>query len=411
MKINLDNPARISRSACHLLGAPTILVKMKNTDLAYYPADYQTSRQLFRSTIEGLGKDLAEMGSWAVPSALDPDLFVDYSYLPATQTPERLFLIISGVHGLEAYTGCGIQQLFLREFLPRFDHRRNGLLLVHSLNPFGFKYHRRCTENGVNLNRNCSIHPELYQIKNEPSLQISRRFIPQEPVKSTQSHMLSRMKIAGHEVFFDELSMDEIVKHVGKGQFETHEGLEFGGHRPEPQVQALIDKLKQVAPQYRDLILFDLHTGLGDRGRLHLLRGDHDRGVNLELFQELFKTEDDKAIYDYTPTEVSGFYRTHGATNDLFPELAANHQRCCTLTLEFGTIGHSLEAQIDGLNRWVLEHQGTIFGYANKNLEQEIKSAYLERFFPSQQEWQQTIIQTSRAFFDAVMGRSGALKT
>lgn len=379
---------------------------MKNRDLAYYPTGYQDSRNRFQTSCRALG----EFGSWPVPSSTDQDLFADYFYLPAAENPERLFLMISGVHGLEAYTGCGIQQLFINEFLPQFDRRKNGLLLVHSLNPFGFKHHRRSTENGINLNRNCSIHSDLYQIKNSASLEISQRFIPREPVKSLKSYMLSRMKVLGQEVFFDDLSMDEIVKHVGKGQFESRDGLEFGGHQPEPQIAALISKLKEIAPHYRDLILFDLHTGLGDRGRLHLLRGDHERGIHLELFKELLRPDNDKTIYDYTPTEVSGFYRTHGATNDLFPELATDRQRCCTLTLEFGTIGHSLEAQIDSLNRWVLEHQGSLFGYADSSLEKEIKDSYLDRFFPRQEEWRLSIMETSRAFFAAVMRRAGALK-
>lgn len=379
---------------------------MAGNDISYFPDNYAQSRMTFLS----LTKNLGEFGSWVIPSRSDADLFTDHVYLPAQRTNKRVILILSGIHGVEGYAGAGIQFMLLKELLPRIDRQETGLLFVHAMNPFGFKHHRRSTENEVNLNRNCSTSAELYRLRNPQSLSMSQRFIPKTPVASLESFMLSRMQRQGDRVRFDDVTLDEFVKAVGHGQYEAPEGLEYGGARPEPQVKALIERLRSILPQYQDLILFDLHTGLGDRGRLHLLRGEIEGCVDPELFAELFSPAHDRAIYDYTPYETEGFYHCFGVTNHLLPEMATPEQRCNALTLEFGTLGHGLDAQLDGLNRWMLEHQGMLYGFKTKELEERIKELYFERFFPKDATWKQTVLSTARDFFNTVFGRAGILR-
>ncbi|MGZ3797799.1 MAG: DUF2817 domain-containing protein, partial [Pseudobdellovibrionaceae bacterium] len=110
-------------------------------------------------------------------------------------------------------------------------------------------------------------------------------------------------------------------------------------------------------------------------------------------------------IYAFTDSDAPGFYKTRGATNNLVAELIGPHQRGCALTLEFGTLGHDLKAQLESLNSWMLEHQGTWYGYANRDLEVKIKQLYLERFFPSDDLWRETILKTSREFFKRIFKR------
>jgi hypothetical protein len=379
---------------------------MAKLDLDYFPLNYNQSRQRFVAQAQGLG----EFGSWRIPSQSDTDLFTDHVYLPATKVSKRLMIVLSGIHGLEGYTGAAIQRMLLDGFIPKLDRTDTGLLIVHAMNPYGFKNHRRCTENEVNLNRNCSTSPALYQKRNPESLRMSQRFIPKTEVTTIESFMLSRMHRQGDKIQFDDVTLDQFVKAVGQGQWESPEGLEYGGSKPEPQVQALIERLRPLCAQYQDLVLFDLHTGLGDRGRLHLLRGEMEGCVHPTLFAELFRPDHDKTVYDYTPYETEGFYHSFGLTNNLLPELAGPHQRCNAMTLEFGTLGHSLDAQVDALNRWVLEHQGMLYGFKTEELEQKVKALYLERVL-GDNPWKSTVLQTSWEFFTAVFTRAGILRT
>ena len=87
----------------------------------------------------------------------------------------------SGTHGVEGYLGSAVQVRFLHELLLRsgtdddaVDDRRSPsassshssstcftrgnavrkVLLIHSVNPYGMRHHRRTNENNVDLNRN-----------------------------------------------------------------------------------------------------------------------------------------------------------------------------------------------------------------------------------------------------------------
>lgn len=370
----------------------------------FFPENYSQSKRRFQDLVSTLLTP-KEVGAWKVPSLRDADLQVDYAYFPALDQPKNLILILSGVHGAEAYTGSAIQTLFLTELFPQLRRKDTGFLLVHALNPFGFKHHQRCTENLVNLNRNCSASPALYQMKNPRSLELSKKFIPAQPLRENTSPLLKSLRKQGDRVFFGDTSMDELIKGVGPGQYESSEGLEFGGFRPEPQITAWIEYLRKIMPGYKDIFLFDIHTGLGERGRLHLLTGDPKMCLNTELFHKILDPASDQEIYAFTENEAEGFYETFGATNDLVAELTGPSQRVCALTLEFGTLGHSFENQIDSLDRWLLEHQATTYGCESEELREEIRNKNLEKFFPQDLEWQRTILETARKFFSRVHAR------
>ncbi|MGZ3794149.1 MAG: M14 family metallopeptidase, partial [Bdellovibrio sp.] len=350
--------------------------------LTYFPLNYSESRKRFLNSINQMSMK-KEFYQWNVPSAVAENLSVDAVYVPAIKTKKRLFVLISGTHGLEGYAGSGIQQLFIEEYLEKLNRDETGFLIVHSLNPYGFMFHRRGTESGVNLNRNCSVNADFFQEPNLKSIEYTNKFIPAVPVNSETAFMLQQKNLKNGEVEFDGTSLDEFVKVIGLGQFHNAKGLEFGGFEPEPQIASLIKVLKDLIPQYKDIVHLDLHTGLGERGSLHILVDGQVEGLHPILFSEILKPEVDVEVYSFTDSKEPGFYKTRGATNNLIAELVKADQRACALTLEFGTLGHDLEAQLEALNSWLLEHQGSWYGYATKDLENKIKKLYLERFFPS----------------------------
>lgn len=50
----------------------------------------------------------------------------------------------------EAYAGAALQHQFMDKTLYKIDANQIGYLIIHALNPWGFKYLRRGTENNVN---------------------------------------------------------------------------------------------------------------------------------------------------------------------------------------------------------------------------------------------------------------------
>jgi hypothetical protein len=85
--------------------------------------------------------------------------------IPNDSSKETIDLIhSSGVHGIEGYLGSAIQLRFLHEVLIQNEHQSSSkatseyklrkVLIIHSINPFGMRHHRRTNENNVDLNRN-----------------------------------------------------------------------------------------------------------------------------------------------------------------------------------------------------------------------------------------------------------------
>ena len=70
------------------------------------------------------------------------------------------------------------------------------------------------------------------------------------------------------------------------------------------------------------------------------------------------------------PKDATGFYTR-------FVELAGKDQRVCAVTMEYGTLGHSLEKQIEGWNSFFLDHQGQFYGFTTEQLAREIKDENL----------------------------------
>ncbi|HEX7385460.1 MAG TPA: DUF2817 domain-containing protein, partial [Burkholderiaceae bacterium] len=68
----------------------------------------------------------------------------------------RVLVVSSGCHGVEGYCGSGIQIAMLGDPGLRRSARDAGvaLLYLHALNPYGFSWWRRTTQENVDLNRN-----------------------------------------------------------------------------------------------------------------------------------------------------------------------------------------------------------------------------------------------------------------
>ena len=373
-------------------------------NLGYFPINYANSRARWQS-LQPLYPVPAFFGGWKVPSATDNDLFTDHLFIPHSKEGRTLLVITSGVHGSESYAGSAIEHMFIKEILPTIDFSHVGLWLVHNMNPWGFKHHQRCTENGVNLNRNFSINGEMFKRDTPKASQLNDKFIPKMPVSSRKSHWLQTMAMKDGQPYFDGLSLDEFTKGVSPGQFIRKEYVEYGGKELEPSSTHFVHGIREMMPAYKNIIGLDLHTGLGERGRLHLIAGGGNERVDKSLLNEVFDPKGDADFYEYTPPEVEGYYEVYGGINAAFVELAKPGQRVCAVTMEFGTLGHSIEKQIEGMNSFFLEHQGQYYGYSTPKLEAEIKAENFARSFPDDQDWKNEIMNASRETFKRVIQR------
>lgn len=376
----------------------------RNNVKDYFPKNYQESRAEFNSMTKQIQAP-CETGNWKIASKTSDDLSVDYAWLPPLKTPEKLLVLITGIHGSETYTGAAVLKLFIEEILPQTNRDDLGIFIVHAMNPFGFKNHRRCTENNVNLNRNFSVSGNMFNLKNSESIRLNELFLSREPVSTEKSKLAQSFHMKDQKAFFGDVSLDHLTKAVSAGQFEKEKDLEYGGQKLEPQTKALIDKMNELMPQFQDVVALDIHTGLGDRGRLHLLTDSDKRSLNPDLFSTIFKPAEDNEFYVFTSADTEGFYEVHGSTNSMYSELVKGSQRVCAVTLEFGTLGHSFEQQMEDMNVSTLDHQGHLYGYADEKLKQKILAANFQRSYPDDDKWRTQVLTAAEGFLTRVLSR------
>jgi predicted deacylase len=375
--------------------------------LSYFSSDYEEARARFRAASAAAGRAWpgAESRAFRVPSASEPDLTVDYLYLPAQKAAKSLVIITSGVHGMEGYAGSAAQLMFLAEQSAGLEREATGYILAHALNPFGFKRHRRATENNVNLNRNFSASGELYQRKNPGYDRLRPILEPQGQVARPWLSSLAASVGLIARVLSRRISFFEVSQSVGAGQFSWPRGLEYGGAGPEPQVADFFAYLKRKAEPYEAVILFDVHTGLGQSYQLHLMPGDDSQSADPATLAALFDRAADADIYAFTPSDTEGFYRTYGDINNSLPSLLSRAQRSLAVTMEFGTVGEGALAKLKTLNRVILENQGFNAGYASDAARAEVERSFAALFYPEDRRWKENVVARSRATFARALAR------
>ena len=155
-------------------------IKVEKSDLQYFSENYTDARKAFLDKAKELGKKFrnTEISSIRIDSKVDPGLYLDLCHIPSSGKTGRLLVLVSGTHGIEGYAGGAVQQMFMNEILSEDLIKDTGILLIHSLNPFGQKYFRKTTEFNVDLNRNCVADSSHFNKTNKGYSRLRRLLVP-----------------------------------------------------------------------------------------------------------------------------------------------------------------------------------------------------------------------------------------
>ena len=173
---------------------------------------------------------------------------------------EHLLLLSSGCHGVEGFCGSAVQTMLLHdaEFRAHCADRGVAVLYVHALNPYGFSWWRRTTDDNVDLNRN--FHDFEQPLPANPGydelapLLVPAAWPPGEEVQ------------AALQAWTDRHGMPTFQAAVSGGQHRHPDGLFYGGTAPTWSHLQLRQILRHQARLCRRLAWIDVHTGLGPSG-------------------------------------------------------------------------------------------------------------------------------------------------
>ncbi len=173
---------------------------------------------------------------------------------------KAVLLISSACHGVEGFCGSGVQNALLgdAQFHAAAQAAGVAVLYVHALNPYGFSWWRRVTQENVDLNRNWHNFSQSLP-RNEAYDQIAHQLLPPEwpPTPANEAALAAYATQHGEK---------GLQRAVTGGQHHHPGGLFFGGHAATWSQQTLRQVLQDHGQRCERLGWIDLHTGLGPNG-------------------------------------------------------------------------------------------------------------------------------------------------
>jgi hypothetical protein len=369
--------------------------------LNYFHETYEDCRAAFLKKAAQLAQQYngVEVLGIPLPGITDSNLIIDCCYIPAQGNSHSLLILSSGVHGIEGFTGSAVQLMVMQELLTPGHLGSMGVLLIHGLNPYGFKYSRRVTENNVDLNRNCAIEESLFDTHSEGYGKLndmlnSEGTANDRNLRNRHFHLIVARKILNE-------SMRVLRQAILQGQYEYPEGVYFGGKKIEPQIIALTPILQEKLIPYSRILTIDLHTGFGKNGTMHLFPNPVEDAVIKTGMEELFSG------YPIDWGDSQDFYTILGSFVDYVGSLAPG-KTYYPMAFEFGTLdSQKTFGSIRSLHNMILENQGFRHGYKNKKTEAKIKEDFLEMFYPSDNAWRSKVIGDAKCILELVLERLG----
>ena len=224
-----------------------------------FSASYGEAREKFAAAARAAGAALERVTN---PN-LGPDggdLSTDVAWI-GPRDAEGVLVMISGTHGVEGFCGSGAQVDWLR----REEHRRlrGGLavLLVHAVNPYGFAWLRRVTEENVDLNRNWIDFAAPLPAPNLGYEALHDAFCP--PTWTDDSRAATAEVIGAYLAAHGQKAL---AAAASSGQYLHPDGIYFGGDRPTWARTTQTAIFSEYLGKARRVGVLDYHTGLGPWG-------------------------------------------------------------------------------------------------------------------------------------------------
>jgi hypothetical protein len=225
---------------------------------AHFSQSYREARARFLDVAEAAGLDVE---SHAHPMlGRDGEALALDVVLEGARDARALLVLSSGCHGVEGFCGSGVQQALLRDEAWHALLRERGVavLYLHALNPWGFSWWRRTTQENVDLNRN--FHDFSRPLPANPGYdELAALVVPPTWPPAPEVEAALQRHIAAH-------GLRAYQQAVTGGQHDHPEGLFYGGRNPTWSNVTLRHVLQEHAQRCTRLGWIDFHTGLGPSG-------------------------------------------------------------------------------------------------------------------------------------------------
>jgi hypothetical protein len=343
-----------------------------------FSADYREARSRFCDAAETAG---AALRSYRNPNTgpRGEALASDCAWL-GPEDAEKVLVVMSGTHGVEGFCGSGVQLDWLAEGNAARLPPGHAALLIHAINPYGFAWIRRVTEENVDLNRNFVDFAAP---------------LPTNPAYDALADALVPPALSGPE--FDKADAviaafhaehGEAAFHAARaaGQYAHPNGIFYGGTGPTwawRTEEAIIADHRLAAR--RHVAMIDFHTGLGPfgYGELIVMPGlDSAHGRRLMGWYESVTQIGD-------PNSVAS--TRAGLGPQRWEELLG--ERGTIATLEYGTRSRWTMFSVLRADHWLHAYTNVDWDAAETR---RIKAAIKDAYFPDSATWREMVLFRAR---------------
>jgi len=371
-----------------------------------FAKSFAESRARFRASLESIRQRWPSATLISHPLTAGEDLTIDWIEAAAVEDTRKLLFFTAGEHGIEAYAGSGMLQLFCNEYIPRLDPATTGLVLVHTINPWGMKHRRRVNAGNVDLNRNFIWGPEGHERLYDPAFnpqyhRLSNLLNPQIPVGGAAANNLAftlRLLGAMFSMGASGLRQSTLV-----GQYHTPRGVYYGGLARQEETGVLMTLYRRHFSSYPQILHLDMHTGYGPRYQMSLVNSALERVESAEFARRFAYP----LVVKANPAE---FYSIRGDMIDFVYRLVAEEfpgKRLYSTSFEFGTFGDSTPAALRSMRATILENQLHWNGARHKADRAAVLEEFGELFAPTETRWRDKAIADARQAFGGILKDQG----
>ncbi len=314
--------------------------------------------------------------SWLNPKARGPNgeaLYLDTARFGPTDAANMLVLI-AGTHGVEGHCGSGAEIAWLRTGGAGRLPKDTGALVIHAINPYGFAWSRRVTEDNVDLNRNFVDHDKAYPA-NDGYRAIAEAVLPHEwnEASTAKSEAVFAAYAQKHGAF-------GLQSAISAGQYSHPGGVFFGGNAPTWSNRTIRAIAREELSRARRVGIIDFHTGLGPFGHGELICAVSPAAKSFAR---------SKAWYGDEMTSPEGGTSTSavvvGCMTDAFPQELPDAE-VTSIALEYGTYSVPEVLGAVRADNWLHQH-GDLSSAQGRALKADMK----ERFFPAGDKWREMV--------------------
>ncbi len=355
-----------------------------------FAPDYRAARVKFLEAANAAG---ARIETFENP-AFGPDggpLYTDVARL-GDDAADRVLLVNSATHGVEGFCGSGALVGWLRAAAHRELPANVRAVLVHAINPHGFAWLRRVTEDNVDLNRNFVDHDEP-RPENADYEKLHPVLVPDAwddaSLAATATVLADYVERHGAVALQAALS---------RGQYAHPDGIFYGGHEPTWSNRTFRAILANVAAGVAHLAFLDFHTGLGPYGTADLISaGMPGTPLGDRLVAWYGEGLTTPALGNSTSVPLSGYIAT--AVN-----ATCGQAEVTCLTLEFGTLPLERVLLAIRADNWLY-----VRGKVDSALGRRIKADIRHAFYPDEDDWKELVTLRARQIMArAVAGLTAA---